>query len=115
MIKEQGFNSLFENELLRFKSEFQKKQGVNSLYQVAQQFTDFTRKILDGEHDYYKVKKCFHLAEEVFKWGNRTVKNAIVNIFIYSLVNKIAEYNYVKDLPDNLLNEYKKQIYAFGI
>jgi len=60
----------------------EKAKGKN-VYQVMYTLLDYTHsKIV--EHNFNTVKKCLQLAEKLYEKGNGMVRNAVVNVFIYS-------------------------------
>lgn len=65
-----------------------------------------------------RINRCFTIAEKHLTEGNIAVKNAISNIFLFSVSTFIEihhQYKVTQLLPENLLTEYKKQINASGI
>ena len=64
-----------------------------------------------------RAKRCFALAEELFQKGNAEVKNAISNVYLYS-VSHYLELNHLTTrqiLPVGLYKEYVKQINTSGV
>ncbi len=65
-----------------------------------------------------RINKCFAIAEKHLTEGNTAVKNAISNIFLFSVSTFVEihhQYKVTQLLPENLLTEYKKQINTSGI
>lgn len=65
-----------------------------------------------------RINKCFAIAEKHLTEGNTAVKNAISNIFLFSVSTFVEihhQYKVKQLLPENLLTEYKKQINTSGI
>ncbi|MGN6566830.1 MAG: DUF7674 family protein [Flavipsychrobacter sp.] len=59
------------------------KDKTKNVYQVMYTLLDYTHaKIV--EHNFNTVKKCLQLAEKLYEKGNGMVRNAVVNVFIYS-------------------------------
>lgn len=113
-MEEQEVYSLLVNEIPRFASEFQKNKDRDSVYELTQHFVNYTKDLIEKKN-HADLKICFQLAEKILKEGNRTVKNAIENVYIYSLANIIAQHDLVKYLPPHLHDEYKKQTCSCGI
>ncbi|MBY8961515.1 hypothetical protein KJK34_02000 [Flavobacterium sp. D11R37] len=65
-----------------------------------------------------RINKCFAIAEKHLTEGNTAIKNAISNIFLFSVSTFIEiqhQYKVTQLLPENLLAEYHKQINTSGI
>ncbi|MEW5675476.1 hypothetical protein ABGT15_04115 [Flavobacterium enshiense] len=64
-----------------------------------------------------RAKRCLELANDVFQKGNSEVKNAISNVYLYS-VSHYLELNHFamkQLLPIELHKEYVKQINTSGV
>ena len=59
-----------------------------------------------------RVKKCIQIVEEMYLNGNHEVKNAISNVYLYSVTAflEMHRYNIRQVLPQTLQVEYYKQI-----
>lgn len=73
-------------------------------------------------HNIAMVKKCFGIAEELYFKGNSAVKNAIENIYIYSLSNiftacenKLYRKHIEGMVPTRLYSAYVQQILRSNI
>lgn len=58
---------------------------------------------------------CLQLAEEIHKAGNNIIKNAIENVFVFSLTysffqDAILKKKLLEILPDSLYDIYRKQV-----
>lgn len=65
-----------------------------------------------------RVTKCLVVAENLLTTGNSNVKNAVSNIFLFSVSTFIEinhQFKVAQLLPEQLYNEYKKQINTSGI
>lgn len=93
-----------------------KTQSKPNIYKQAQHFADVT-KILLSNGNISRAKKCLQIAEEIFVNGTSEVKNAISNIYLYSVSSflEIHHCNIKGLLPINLKNEYYKQVNASGL
>lgn len=64
-----------------------------------------------------RTKRCLALAEELFKKGNEEMKNAVTNVYLYSVSHylELNKYQISKLLPVGLHKEYVKQVNASGV
>lgn len=60
------------------------EKRVMSIYKVVQALVQLTHSKV-STHDFILAKRCFMLAEKLHTHGNKAVKCAIENVFIYSL------------------------------
>jgi len=91
-----------------------RKKVTKGIYKQIQKFADLTRTMI-VRGDMPRVKRCFDIAENLFVNGNRQTKNAISNVYLYS-VSGTLELNHInteKLFPSALKAEYIKQINAF--
>jgi hypothetical protein len=88
--------------------KFRKKR---SIYLQMQAFASLTKEfMIQGNME--RVKKCIQVVEELYTNGNHEVKNAISNVYLYSVTAflEMHRYNIKKMLPVTLQQEYYKQI-----
>lgn len=69
--------------------------------------------------DMKTVSKCFGLAEKLYDRGNSIVKNAVDNVFVYSLSNLLCRYPQQKKyllsiLPMGIYTLYIHQLHHTG-
>lgn len=64
-----------------------------------------------------RAKRCFALAEDLFQKGNAEVKNAISNVYLYSVSHylELNHFTMKQFLPVALHKEYVKQINTSGV
>jgi hypothetical protein len=64
-----------------------------------------------------RTKRCLELAEELFKKGNEEMKNAVTNVYLYSVSHylELNKYSISKLLPVGLHREYVKQVNTSGV
>ncbi|ESU28250.1 hypothetical protein FLJC2902T_15970 [Flavobacterium limnosediminis JC2902] len=64
-----------------------------------------------------RTKRCLALADELLSKGNEEMKNAITNVYLYSVSHylELNRYPISKMLPVTLRNEYVKQINTSGV
>lgn len=92
------------------------KQHFKSIYAQAEQYADLTKAMI-RQGKIQRTKKCFSIAEQLLKTGTLEVKNAITNVYLFSLSTfmEIHNCNIKGLLPDGLRKEYFKQVNASGL
>lgn len=87
-----------------------------NIYKQAQNFADVTKTLI-AKGNINRTKKCLQIAEEIFVNGTSEVKNAISNIYLYSVSSfmEIHNCNIKGLLPASLQKEYIKQVNASGL
>lgn len=91
-----------------------------NIFKTIQCLANYTRQKVT-QHDFTLVKKCFAIAEDVYMAGDRQVKNAIENIFVFSLSSILnlgsnEEKRALQALiPLHLHSAYVKQVLKSGI
>ncbi|AIN74529.1 hypothetical protein LIT13_01095 [Flavobacterium psychrophilum] len=92
------------------------KNQVTTVYKQAERFAEITKKaIITG--NITRAKKCLDLAERLFATGSHETKNAISNVYIFS-VSSFMELRHcsISNLFPKLLKaEYIKQINTSGV
>ena len=91
-----------------------KKRIKAGIYKQMQKFADLTiTMVLQG--NMIRAKKCINAAENLLVNGNDQTKNAISNVYLYSVssVLELHHYNLQKMFPSNLRAEYIKQTNTF--
>ncbi len=92
------------------------KTQVKNVYQQAERFAELTKTlIITG--NIARAKKCFAVAEQVFETGSQETKNAITNVFLFSVTCFMEMHRCsIQNLfPNSLKKEYLKQIHTSGI
>ncbi len=89
-----------------------------NVYKDLQQFTNYTRQAVD-QHNYTLAKKCFCLADSLYTNGDRIVRNAIENIFVFAFSSFIPRDSIEKIIlksfiPATLYALYVKQVTGGG-
>jgi hypothetical protein len=110
---------ILQREFPEINSELEKLTNPNNIYKTIDCFVDFTRNLINAGK-LRSVKGCFKLAERMLDDGNNTVKNAIENVYVYSLgividlsvptANKLK-----KIFNGSLKKEYYRQVSASGV
>lgn len=92
------------------------KNQVFSIYNQTQRLAEITKKaIVSG--NIVRAKKCLAVAEHLFTTGNSETKNAISNVYVFS-VSTFMELRHcsISNLfPQSLKAEYIKQINTSGV
>ncbi|RKS03297.1 MULTISPECIES: DUF7674 family protein [unclassified Flavobacterium] len=92
------------------------KNQVTTIYKQAERFAEITKSaIVSGNIE--RAKKCLALAERLFTTGSSETKNAISNVYVFS-VSTFMELRHcsISNLfPQSLKAEYLKQINTSGV
>jgi chaperonin cofactor prefoldin len=119
MITENEVTDILGEELPEINNELEKLPDSTNIYKTMECFVGFTKQnIYKG--NFKEVKHCFSIAEKMLENGNNAVKNAIENVYVYSLGTVVAlstlKTNELKQLFNgSLRKEYNKQVCASGI
>jgi hypothetical protein len=91
---------------------------IRSIYVSMQNLTDITKKNI-LKRNYKRVERCFGIADRLLRTGNAQVKNAVENVFVYSIgiwldgvIRKDDRERVMQLLPASLKAEYCHQINA---
>ena len=94
----------------------QMKNQTKNIYKQVERFADLTKAlIITGNIS--RAKKCFAVAEKLLENGSNETKNAISNVFLFSVscFMELHKCN-IRDLfPQSLKAEYIKQVNTSGI
>ncbi|WP_309640623.1 hypothetical protein [Flavobacterium sp.] len=92
------------------------RNQVTTVYKQAERFAEITKTaIVSG--NIARAKKCMALAERLFTSGSYETKNAIANVYVFS-VSTFMELRHctISNLfPKSLKDEYLKQINATSV
>ena len=88
------------------------------LYPCLQTFTDYTKSAI-RRHNFEIVRKCCEFAERLYVNGDKIVKNAVENTFVYSFSSFLSgtrtENLFIKSLiPASLYALYIRQLMQSG-
>jgi len=119
VINENGVLDLLGNEFPSTNELLERKADSTNVYKTIQYFADFTKQLIQNGN-LKEVKHCFNVAEKMLENGNNTVKNAIENVYVYSLGTVVAlsslKTNQLKKIFNgSLRKEYNKQVCTHGI
>ena len=107
MLNANEFYLILSKKVPEITPELEKVADQKSPYKLAQCFAGFTtRSIKSGDNN--TTLKCFKLAEHILKDGNDRVKNAIENIYMYSVIKEIRDQKkIINTIPVSLTSKYK--------
>ncbi len=91
------------------------KNKSETIYAKADRFAELTKKlIIEGK--IVRARKCFDVAAKLFETGNYETKNAISNVFLFSISDFIEWHrcSIQNMFPKSLREEYLKQANACG-
>lgn len=88
------------------------------IYKSVQYFSDFTRHAVQ-DHNFNLARKCFTLAEKLYRQGDNIVRNTIENTFVFAFTsfmpNDRVEKLILKSIiPASLYTVYIKQVTGSG-
>ena len=114
MITQYEVPTLLRDELPQIAGKIQSTNVMINVYNSVHSFTNYTKDAVQ-KHHYRIAKKCFKLAEKLYRNGDSIVKMAIENIFVYSFTsfmpNDRVEKRMVQSLiPASLNTIYQKQV-----
>lgn len=92
------------------------KNKASTIYKQTERFAELAKTlIITGNIS--RAKKCFSVAEKLFETGSAETKNAISNVFIFSVscFMELHHCNIQNLFPKSLKNEYLKQVNTWGI
>jgi hypothetical protein len=92
------------------------KNQVTTVYKQAERFAEITKMaVITG--NITKKKKCLALAERLFSTGSNETKNAISNVYVFSVSSfmELRHCNICNLFPKSLKAEYIKQINTSGV
>lgn len=92
---------------------------AREFYHAVQCFADVSVKLCE-ERKFNRLERLIGLAFKFFKEGNDTVRNAIVNVYLYTLARALdrdakARVWIEPFMPGELRGEYKKLHYCTGL
>jgi len=68
-----------------------------NIFKLMQSFTNYTRNfVLKGKID--RLRACFRVAENFLRYGNKTVRSAVENCYVYSVASLLEVYTPVQSL-----------------
>ena len=92
------------------------KNQNTSIYKKAERFAEITKAaIISG--NIVRAKRCLSLAEKLFITGSYETKNAISNVYVFSVSTfmELRHCSISNFFPQTLKTEYLKQINTSGV
>ena len=92
------------------------KNHVSTIYNQAERFAEITKSaIISG--NIHRAKKCMGFAERLFITGSYETKNAISNVYVFSVSTfmEMSNCSISALFPKSLKAEYLKQINTSGL
>ena len=95
------------------------RHHTRQFYKSIQSFANTSRKLCE-EGQFKKLERFLKVALKLFKEGNQTVKNGIVNVYLYTLSTPMDKNPETRRwiepfLPTELRQEYARLHHASGI
>jgi len=118
-IIENQFIEILGDELPEINPELEKLSTPRDIYVSVKCFAEFTKQLIK-KGNLSEVKHCFNIAEKMLLEGNKTVRNAIENVYLFSMSSIFDFANplsrKIKGMMNKaLLTEYQKQVSASGL
>lgn len=95
------------------------RHHTKQFYKSIQSFAQVSLRLCE-EGKFKKLERFLKLALKLFKEGNETVKNGIVNIYLYTLAHALYNQEGARTwiepfMPKELRLEYARQHYSSGM
>lgn len=89
---------------------------TQNTYSQMQRFADITKTLI-MQGNIGRAKRCLKIAENFFNEGTSEIKNAVVNVYVFSISTfmEIHHCNIKNLFPESLNNIYKNQILTSGL
>lgn len=118
MITQYEANSLLKEEIPQLAGKIYPSRISLEIYASMNYFSDYTKHAIE-QHDFNVAKKCFALAEKLYRQGDRIVRLLVENIFVHRfsdfLTNDKVERVVVKSMiPPALYSLYNRQMMQKG-
>ena len=118
-IKENQILDVLGNALPELNPELERLPDPRNIYVSVKCFAEFTKQLIK-KGNLAEVKHCFNVAEKLLLEGNKTVKTAIENVYVFSMSSILGFASPVSHkikgmMNKALLTEYKRQVCCSGI
>ncbi len=118
MITQYEVPSLLKEEIPQLAGKMYLSKVSLQIYSSINYFSDYTKHAVE-DHNFNLARKCFALAEKLYREGDRLVRLLIETSFIYSFSSFMprdrAEKLIVRSIiPEKLYSIYLKQVMQSG-
>lgn len=118
MITQYEASNLLKTKIPQLSSKVYPSRVSLDVYACMNYFSDYTKQAVE-DHNFNAAKKCFVLAEWLFRHGDRVVKMLIENIFVYGFTSLMPadkeERTIIRSMiPGKLYSLYVRQISQTG-
>ncbi|OJV55558.1 MAG: hypothetical protein BGO31_19560 [Bacteroidetes bacterium 43-16] len=102
------------------KTEISRLVHLKNPFALIRIITRHTRKMVE-QHNELMTDKCMKLIDSIYRKGDLMIKNAIENVFIFSLDNIFftcpagERKQVIRKVPAGLYALYVKQVYKSGL
>ncbi len=118
MITQYEVPSLLKAELPKITGDEYPARFTMDIYKSVQCFSEFTKAAVLG-HNLTLARKCFAVAEKLYRQGDNIVRNTIENTFIFSFTafmpkDRVEKLILCSLIPAPLYAAYLKQVMGTG-
>lgn len=118
MISQFEVSGLLRREIPSLANHYCPSKPSLEVYAFMNYFSDYTREAVE-HHEMGTARKCFLLADRLFRNGDRMVRTLIENVFVYSFSSmfeceKEERANIRTLIPVGLYAVYIKQVNRTG-
>lgn len=92
-----------------------KNNQNQTIYSQLQRFADVTKRLI-VTGNIIRAKRCLGVAEELYSTGNNEIRNAITNVYLFSVSSFLELHKCsIRNLFPSMLKEaYMKQVSCSG-
>ncbi|MCG2615044.1 hypothetical protein LZZ85_12165 [Terrimonas sp. NA20] len=118
MITQYEASNLLKTKIPQLSARSYPSKVSLDVYACMNYFSDYTKKAVE-EHNFSLAKKCFILAESLFREGDNVVKMLIENVFVYGFSSMLPdtkeERAFIRSIiPGKLYTLYTRQLSQSG-
>ena len=120
MMNQYEVPALLADELPALKAELKQVSPLGNVNSCIRLLTEYTGKMATI-HRLDSVKQCMKLAEKLYVRGNNLIRNAIENVFVFSLTILMyscgrTEWQAIQaQMPVTLHSQYVQQVLKSGV
>jgi hypothetical protein len=118
MISQYDVSRLLRKEIPSFANNFYPATASTGVYAIMNYFSDYTRQMVKA-NEMSIARKCFQLADKLFRQGDRIVRALTENVFVYSFSSMLCEDDEKRKsirelIPASLYSVYINQVTKSG-